>query len=272
MGNGRAMNSHGQKGSYWQQCPAGFTLIELLVVIAVIAILAAILLPVLSAAKRKAEQVNCVNNIRQLTLASYVYATDTGSHATYNDPATLWMGTENYGGNKKILVCPSTRPQPPDAGAGPGAADLAWIWEYSGPTNTFIGSYALNGWLYDQPEYGAGANDQFMMNKQTMIQKPSQTPVFVDAIWVDIWPYETDLPANDLYNPDFNDTGMARCTNPRHGGVNPGSAPQDFDPANKMPGAIDVGFADGHVDLVKLENLWQLYWHRDWNPPSPRPQ
>lgn len=264
------MNAHSQKGR--RQSPVGFTLIELLVVIAVIAILAAILLPVLSSAKRKAEQANCVNNIRQLTLASYIYATDSGSHATYNDPATLWMGTENYGGNKKILICPSTRPQPSDVGGTAGAADMTWVWSFSSATNTFIGSYALNGWLYDQPEYGADTNVQFMMNKQSMIQKPSQTPVFVDSIWVDLWPYETDLPAGDLYEPDFNDTGMARCTIPRHGGFNPGSAPQDFDPANKMPGAIDVGFADAHVDLVKLENLWQLYWHRDWNPPSPRPQ
>ena len=253
-----------------QRSAAAFTLIELLVVIAVIAILASILLPVLSSAKRGAEQINCVNNLRQLTIASYIYATDSGSHATYNDPIALWMGTENYGSDKKVLICPSTRQDP--SVSGPGTVDLAWIWSYSGPTNTFVGSYGLNGWLYDQPEYGAGTNVQFMMNKQSMIQRPSQTPVFVDAIWVDLWPYETDLPSSDLYNGDFNDSGMARCTISRHGGGNPGAAPLDFDPANRMPGAIDVGMADAHVELVKLESLWQLAWHRDWNTPSPRPQ
>src|SRR6185312_5032947 len=262
-----------------------FTLIELLVVIAIIGILAALLLPALSAAKKHALQIQCLSNVKQLTLASYAYATDSNSHATYSDPANpheLWMGMGYYGNQKKVLICPVTHePQPMVYENAPGAADVQWVWDYVGSvglpgaeTNFFLGSYSVNGWLYDKPTAGGKVHPEYMMSKQTMIQKSSDTPVFFDSGWVDAWPLESDPPNTDLYHGTWYTavTGMQRATIARHGGVNPADAPTDFDTSQTLPGASNVGLADGHAELVKLENLWQLSWHLNWQAPSPRPQ
>jgi prepilin-type N-terminal cleavage/methylation domain-containing protein len=77
-----------------------FTLIELLVVIAIIAILAAMLLPALAAAKKKAQKINCVNNLKQVGLAVRIWEGDN------ND--TYPMGIAPNAGGPSCLAYPST--------------------------------------------------------------------------------------------------------------------------------------------------------------------
>jgi prepilin-type N-terminal cleavage/methylation domain-containing protein len=68
---------------------AGFTLIELLVVIAIIGILAALLFPVLSGAKEKANMAKCTGNLRNIGQAIVLYASDYSGWASRIRPSDL---------------------------------------------------------------------------------------------------------------------------------------------------------------------------------------
>ena len=99
-----------------------FTLIELLVVIAIIAILAALLLPALAAAKAKANQANCISNLKQVCLGFRLYASDNGDKFPWavavtnggsgmdpDDWTDHYRTCSNEMITPKILVCPSDK-------------------------------------------------------------------------------------------------------------------------------------------------------------------
>jgi prepilin-type processing-associated H-X9-DG protein len=107
-------------------------------------------------------------------------------------------------------------------------------------------------------------------SKESAIQKPSQTPVLLDGTWSDAWPLETDPPADNLYFGSGGQgigTEMGRITIARHGGrpATP-DADHDVDWKTSPPGgAINIGMADGHVELARLPALWNYSWHLNWD-------
>ena len=164
-----------------------------------------------------------------------------------------------------VRICPVTVTNtPPPTVNTRGNARLAWHWN---STPALQGSYAINGWLYASDPY---SDQTKLFKKESGIQKPTETPAFADCNWVDAWPNATDPPARDLFlggsGNDSSRTYMERFTIARHGGKGPLGAPRNVPAGQKLPGSIVMGFTDGHVEAVKLENLWKYYWHKDYRP------
>lgn len=130
-------------------CRRGFTLIELLVVISIIAVLIGILLPALGMARKGAQAMKCLSNMRQLSQGLHIFATD---HVNYVYPTSaMYSGTAYFNVLSSLGYIDKTLTMhrcPNDEAPG-------WT------ANTRITSYPLNGYFAPNHDpYGQSGQDK----------------------------------------------------------------------------------------------------------------
>lgn len=155
----------------------GFTLIELLVVIAIIAILSAILFPVFSQARKKAQESTCISNLKQLGTAISMYCADHDGRYPVTDNSNSWsqaLFKQKYAA-EPIFWCPLTGEQP----------------------STYNRSYGINFYInHTDPEKSINQEDQVLFNSPSSCllladSRPFKISGFKDnhGTWMDEYGY-----------------------------------------------------------------------------------
>jgi prepilin-type N-terminal cleavage/methylation domain-containing protein/prepilin-type processing-associated H-X9-DG protein len=150
-------------------------------------------------------------------------------------------------------------------------------------------SYACNWWVMHIPPSFNNASPlgtlisvdaaQFQFLKEDQVINPGTTPVLSDGTFPWVIPFTPVIEVGfgiNSFHPDgspFNTTfenDVQSLAFFRHGN-HPNRVPGSWPLSQRLPGANNVMFFDGHGELVPLENLWTLTWTRAWIPPAKRP-
>jgi prepilin-type N-terminal cleavage/methylation domain-containing protein/prepilin-type processing-associated H-X9-DG protein len=228
--------SAGAQGSLFDAFGArrAFTLIELLMVIAIIAILAAMLLPALSSAKAKGQQVACLNHLKQLVLGFNLYAADSDGKLPENTPGAYKATNAWVLGNLK-LPAESTNQLLIRQGKLFPYASQVQTYRCPADLSQLRGiprarSYAMNGWIGSRHMEQASRNNSyrsFVRESEIAAARPSALWVFID---------EHEMSIDDGWFPVTMDD----------------SRPFESFPAMRHARGYGLSFADGHVEKYKL--------------------
>ena len=256
-----------------------FTLIELLVVISVIALLLAILMPSLGRVKQQGMATVCKAHLHNWMYSTNLYTQDNddkfwgGYDYTMSTDSLWWMHAMRayYEDIDEIRCCPTatkvrwTYEQDPGPGTGKqpftawGILRDGWWINVDGD----YGSFCLNGWLQDKPDFLCDTNADSMdtgwfignfWRKTSRMQPAAKIPILMDGQWIDAWPQAHWQPPpleTTIWNENPTPPQSSRYIQNRH---------------NEKANCI---FADGAVRAVGLKEYWSLKWHVNYNTNGP---